>query len=66
MYGGDPARLLRRRFDEELTALLLAWRWWDLPPEELLEALPLLCDPDLERVRLRLRELCGPVPGSAS
>ena len=65
VYGGDPPRLLRRRFDEELTALLLAWRWWDLPPEELLEALPLLCDPDLERVRLRLRELCGPVPGSA-
>ena len=27
VYGGDPARLLRRRFDEELTALLLAWRW---------------------------------------
>lgn len=53
--GGNPARLLKLRFDEELIALLLEFRWWDLPPEELAEVLPLLCDPDLESVRQRLR-----------
>ena len=31
--------------------MLLALKWWDLPAEELLELLPVLCDPDLERVR---------------
>ena len=51
VYGGNPARLLKRRFPEELTAVLLALKWWDLPAEELLELLPVLCDPDLERVR---------------
>lgn len=53
--GGNPARLLKMRFDEELIALLLAFRWWDLPPEELAEFLPLLCDPDLETVRRALQ-----------
>ena len=51
VYGGNPARLLKRRFPEGLTAVLLALKWWDLPAEELLELLPVLCDPDLERVR---------------
>lgn len=53
--GGNPARLLKMRFDEELIALLLAFRWWDLPPEELAEFLPLLCAPDLETVRRALQ-----------
>ena len=33
--GGNPARLLKKRFDDELTGLLLKWKWWDLKPEEL-------------------------------
>ena len=57
IYGGNPARLIRDRFDEELKALLLRYRWWDLPPEKLVEALPMLCDPDLEALRRRLKEI---------
>lgn len=53
--GGNPARLLKMRLDGELIALLLAFRWWDLSPEELAEILPLLCDPDLEAVRRELK-----------
>lgn len=53
--GGNPARPLKPRFDEELTALLLDFRWWNLPPEELVDWLPLLCDPDLEKLRRALR-----------
>ncbi len=57
IYGGNPARLIHDRFDEELKALLLRYRWWDLPPEKLVEALPMLCDPDLEALRRRLKEI---------
>ena len=57
IYGGNPARLIRDRFDEELKALLLRYRWWDLPPEKLVEALPMLCDPDLEALRRQLKEI---------
>ena len=55
VVGGNPARLIRQRFDRELTELLLQLSWWDLPSEELTELLPLLCDPDLDRVRAALR-----------
>ena len=40
--GGNPARVIRARFDEEPSALLLAFRWWDLEPQALVEVLPLL------------------------
>ena len=49
LIGGNPARLIRRRFNEERIHFLLRLKWWDLPPEELSEILPLLCDPDLEK-----------------
>ena len=57
VVGGDPARFLKQRFDDELIQLLEEVRWWDLPPEELAELLPVLCDPDLEAVRQALTAL---------
>ena len=55
VVGGNPARPRKKRFDEELIALLEAVRWWDFPPEVLAERLPVLCDPDLERLRTALK-----------
>lgn len=57
LVGGNPARLIRKRFDEELIQLLRELRWWDFPPEKLAEFLPVLCDEDLSRVRERLRRM---------
>ena len=60
VFGGNPARLLKRRFDDELTALLLKLKWLDFEPEKLLEYLPLLCDSDLEKLRRTIkRELAA-------
>lgn len=56
VFGGNPARFLKDRFDGELKELLLRFRWWDLEPEALTEFLPLLCDPDLEKVRQTLSQ----------
>lgn len=56
VYGGNPARLIKKRFDDELTGLLLRFRWWDLEADALPDFLPLLCDPDLEKVKQALRE----------
>ena len=50
VYGGNPARFIKERFDGELKSLL-RFRWWDLPPEQLTDILPILCDPDLQRLR---------------
>lgn len=54
VVGGNPARFLKKRFDDALISLLLELKWWDSSPEDLVELLPLLCDPDLERVRAAL------------
>lgn len=62
--GGNPARLIKKRFDEELTELLLRLKWWDLPSRELTELLPLLCSPELEAVKAQLREM--PDAGAAN
>ena len=50
VFGGNPARFIKKRFDDELTDILLRLKWWDLPGEELADILPLLCSPDLEKV----------------
>lgn len=51
IYGGNPAKFIKNRFDEELKELLLQFKWWDLSDSELLETLPLLCDPDLAKLK---------------
>ena len=37
VVGGNPARLREHRFDAELTGLLLQFRWWDLPAQQVTE-----------------------------
>lgn len=52
---GNPARIVRERFDKELTSLLLEFKWWDLPPEEIAEIIPVLTSPDLNELRAFLK-----------
>lgn len=54
--GGNPARIIKKRFGDDLIEQLLELKWWDLPPQDLVEILPLLCDPDLEKVAQQIRE----------
>lgn len=53
--GGNPAKHIKNRFDDELTALLLELKWWDFPPEELAEFIPTLCNSNLEAVKAQLK-----------
>ncbi len=48
---GNPAKELRKRFDPELTDLLLRFRWWDKSIEEINGLIPILTCSDLEKVR---------------
>lgn len=57
IIGGNPARLIRKRFDDGLIALLLRFAWWDRSPEEVTSLLPLLTLSDIEAVRRKLVEL---------
>lgn len=57
VVGGNPARFLKKRFDDGTAALLEELRWWDLPPEELTEIIPVLCDTDIKRAAEKLRAI---------
>jgi len=54
--GGNPARPIKKRFDEELIELLLKLQWWNFEPEKLFAFMPILCDDDLELVRQKLKQ----------
>lgn len=53
--AGNPARVIRRRFDEELTELLMRLRWWDKSIEEIKILIPILTCSDLERVKREIK-----------
>ena len=40
IVAGSPARVLRRRFTEDVAARIEALAWWDWPDETLFEAIP--------------------------
>ena len=40
VVGGDPARFIRKRFDDDTIAKLMALKWWDLPDAEIRDFLP--------------------------
>ena len=49
--GGNPCRVIRPRFDPDLTAYLLDLKWWDWPPEKIFRNLEKLCSGDLTQIR---------------
>lgn len=57
IVGGNPARVIRKRFDQDLIDLLEKVQWWNLEIERVTELLPLLCDEDLHKVKKQLQSL---------
>ena len=53
VLAGNPARPVRRRFDEDDVARLLALAWWDWPIEAILAAEGPLCAGDLDALEAR-------------
>lgn len=48
IVGGNPAKLIRYRFNEEQIAALMEIKWWDWPEDEVRKAVPLLSGPDVD------------------
>lgn len=49
--GGNPCRIIRKRFDDDLIDYLLELKWWDWPAEKIFRNLDVLCSGDLSRIR---------------
>ena len=57
--AGNPAKAIRKRFDEELIALLLSFKWWDRSVAEIDKLIPILTSSDLDQAKTELRTLLG-------
>lgn len=55
IVAGNPARPIRKRFDDELIDLMEKFKWWDKDIEEINRLIPLLTSSDLEAVRAELK-----------
>lgn len=53
---GNPARKIRKRFDDELIELLEKFKWWDKSIEEIDSLIPILTSGNLEMVRNELKK----------
>jgi acetyltransferase-like isoleucine patch superfamily enzyme len=47
IFGGNPARLIRKRFDDKTIRSLLELKWWTWQDDEIEQMLPLLLSSDL-------------------
>jgi len=50
VVGGNPAKVIRSRFDDRTIAMLLEMKWWDWPDERLKGAMPLLTSGNVEEL----------------
>ena len=55
IVAGNPARIIRKRFDDELIDLLERFKWWDKTIGEINTLIPVLTSGDLDMVRKELK-----------
>jgi acetyltransferase-like isoleucine patch superfamily enzyme len=50
IVAGNPARLIRKRFDEETIRKLLEIKWWDWPVDKIKRNMGVICGSNLQRI----------------
>lgn len=54
---GNPAKVIRKRFDDELIQIMEQLKWWDKSIEEINNLIPILSCSDLDKVKEELSKL---------
>lgn len=49
--AGNPIKIIRKRFDDELIELLIKYKWWDKSIEEINELIPLLSSNNIDKIK---------------
>lgn len=49
--GGNPCKVIRSRFNDELTKYLLNLKWWDWDSEKIFRNMESLCSGNLEKIK---------------
>ena len=50
VIGGNPAKLIKKRFCDRHVELLLEMKWWEWEDLRLKEAIPILCSNDIDKL----------------
>ncbi len=48
IVGGNPSKIIKKRFDDETIAQLLELKWWELDDSYINEMSPYLCNPNFK------------------
>lgn len=54
IIAGNPAKPVRKRFDDELISMMLEWKWWDKTVEEIDSLIPILTSSDMDAVKKKI------------
>lgn len=57
IVAGNPAKPIRKRFDDELIDLLERLQWWNKPIDEINALIPLLSNSDLNLVKDEIKKI---------
>jgi virginiamycin A acetyltransferase len=57
VWGGNPAKLIRRRFADDVIELLLKIRWWNWDIEKIVNHVSLLVSNDVKKLKEIVEEL---------
>ena len=49
--GGNPCRIIRKRFDEDLIIYLLELKWWDWEADKIFRNMGALCSGNLQQIK---------------
>jgi len=49
--GGNPAKIIKKRFDDNLIEYLLELKWWDWSQKKIFNNLKILCSPNIEDIK---------------
>ena len=56
IVAGNPAKEIRKRFDDELIGLMESFKWWDRDIDTINSLIPLLTSSDLKAVKEELKK----------
>jgi acetyltransferase-like isoleucine patch superfamily enzyme len=60
IIGGNPAKIIRKRFEEVQIQELLANPWWNLPEEKIKKLIPLLCSSNINDLIVEVKKINQP------
>ncbi len=54
---GNSAKIIKKRFDDELINILEEFKWWDKDIKDIIKLIPILTSNDLDKVKMQLSSI---------